>query len=355
MALCPAAAPGLLRACGWGCMRAVVPACSLLGGPEWRRELHVSPAVSAKSLLSKFASKTKKKFWYDSPTLGTQFAKKPDSLLGLMKVQKKQRREDSIHMQTLNSILHKALSDLLSTPEVSEDVYNLNLELSKVSLAVDFSACRAYWIASGNVETDNCVEKVLMRYAPHFRHLLLTRQVLGGVPPIVFVRDKENAVIQEVDRLLAIADFGEDYNRSATHGEFREWEHTSAKRSDSSSKVPSPPDSNLFGIDHGDLNRQIQDYKNRIKDGVKEDIIGLSQRHQEQLAEIRRQKITKKKMRKRKLRLDDNDIAPQNYLMDGYDDSEEFPSEYLEFEDEVVFDQLDEREEEQRTNPKGGS
>lgn len=364
MALCPSLAPGMLRTAiqqAWTgrrvCAHAVGPACCLLGGPMWRidRPLHLSPAVSAKNLLSKFASKTKKKFWYDSPILGTQFVKKPNSILGLMKVQKKQRREDSIRMQTLNSVLYKALTDLLSTPEISDDVYNLNLELSKVSLAVDFSVCRAYWITSGNTEKDNQVEKVLLRYAPHFRHLLLTRQVLGNVPPVVFVRDRKNAMIQEVDRLLSIADFGEDYNRSATDcdDKFRELGHSSVKTFDGSAKVISSPDSSLFGIDHVELNRQIQDYKNKIKDRPqKTDDFELSECQKEQLVEIRKQKIIRKKMRKSKTNLVDNDITPQKYLMDRYsalsnEDNEELSSEHLEIEaaiDEAI-DQLDESEE----------
>lgn len=46
---------------------------------------------------------------------------------------KKTRKEDSIRLKVLNGLLYKSLSELLCTPEVSQEVYDLNVELSKVS------------------------------------------------------------------------------------------------------------------------------------------------------------------------------------------------------------------------------
>lgn len=46
---------------------------------------------------------------------------------------KKTRKEDSIRLRVLNGLLYKSLTELLSTPEVSQEVYDLNVELSKVS------------------------------------------------------------------------------------------------------------------------------------------------------------------------------------------------------------------------------
>ncbi|CAH2284540.1 ribosome-binding factor A, mitochondrial [Pelobates cultripes] len=373
MALYSAALPGMLRGLsrrmwpglpdGRECMCSVTPVCSFQDASSCHvrphRALHVSSAMSAKNLLKKFASKTKKKFWYDSPSLGTHFVKKPDSLLSLMKVQKKEHREDSIRMRTLNSILHKTLTDLLRTPEISNEIYNLNLELSKVSITADFSACRAYWITCGDVETDDQAEKVLTKSAPQFRHHLLTHQVLGSVPPIVFVRDKENAMIQEVERLLAMADFGEDYKTPVTqgHDEIRELGNVSMEAFDTSTEVPPSPTSSLFGIDHANLNRQILDYKHKMRDHETEsDFTVLSQHQQEQLAEIRKQKILKKKMKKLKAKLLDDDITPQRYLMEKYNALNrdiEASSEHIELESEDLTTDQQEEVDEERTHPQG--
>lgn len=45
---------------------------------------------------------------------------------------KKTRREDHVRLRALNGLLHKALSDLLCTPQVSQEVCDLHVELTKV-------------------------------------------------------------------------------------------------------------------------------------------------------------------------------------------------------------------------------
>lgn len=74
--------------------------------------------------------------------------------------------------------------------------------------------------------------------------------------------------------------------------------------------------SNLFGIDHEELNKQILEYKTMRKDQGVEGI-GLSEQQRQQLAEIKKQKnLRRKKARK----ASDDDISPQKYLMDKYDE-----------------------------------
>lgn len=46
---------------------------------------------------------------------------------------KKTKKEDTVRLRVLNGILYKSLTELLCTPEVSQEVYDLNVELSKVS------------------------------------------------------------------------------------------------------------------------------------------------------------------------------------------------------------------------------
>ncbi|XP_053570799.1 putative ribosome-binding factor A, mitochondrial [Bombina bombina] len=315
---------------GRGCARLFVPSSRMPVplGPELvipfslsHRQLHLSSALNRKNLLNKFSSKSKKKFWYDSSSLGNQFVNKPPLLASLMRVQRKEKREDSIRIRALNTILYKALTDLLKTSEVSQEVSDLNVELSKVSVSVDFSACRAYWITSGNDDRDSTIEKVLQKFAPRFRHLLITYQVLGSVPPVVFVRDKEDAMLQKVQELLAIADFGPD--DVIQHADkTRELFFPETEKPEYSDSVSPFPTNNMFGIDHEDLNRQIVDYKKKMKDRLKEhNVIGLSQQQQEQLEEIKKHKVLKKKLRKQKesLRYDD-DVTPQKYLLSKYSD-----------------------------------
>ncbi|XP_015446258.1 putative ribosome-binding factor A, mitochondrial isoform X1 [Pteropus alecto] len=262
----------------------------ILGGA---RDLHCSPVSCGKNLLKKFAAKTKKKFWYEGPSLGPHLAfrflpaapsvsqyslmpavclscpetYKPSQLESLTKsTSQKTRKEDSVRLRALNGLLHKALTDLLCTPEVSQELCDLNVELSKVSLTADFSACRVYWKATPRAERDARAGAALRRSAAQMRHLLMSQQILRNVPPIVFVQDKEAAALAEVDRLLAVADFGLPGEEEAVP--------RNSRREPEAPGTPSPSDASgsavpasLCGIDHEALSRQVAEYKRRTRKG----------------------------------------------------------------------------------------
>ncbi|XP_022415697.1 putative ribosome-binding factor A, mitochondrial [Delphinapterus leucas] len=235
----------------------------LLGGA---RGLHSSPVSCGKNLLKKFASKTKKKFWYEGPSLGSHLTHKPSQLASLTKsTSKRARREDHVRLRALNGLLYKALTELLCTPEVSQELCDLNVELSKVSLTSDFSTCRVFWRTTVSEAQNTNVEAVLQRSAAHMRHLLMSQQTLRNMPPIVFVQDKKNAAVVEVDRLLAIADFGPPDEKDFEQNDF-----STPKALDITSPRdtlgPAAP-SSLCGIDHEALNKQILEYKRRREKG----------------------------------------------------------------------------------------
>uniref|UniRef100_UPI00398F6FCE putative ribosome-binding factor A, mitochondrial n=1 Tax=Pristiophorus japonicus TaxID=55135 RepID=UPI00398F6FCE len=292
------------------------------------RLVHTTGCVHVKkNLLKKFLSKTKKKFWYESPTLGSQLLYKPSNLENVLKPQRKMQKEDTIRMRSLNNILYKAITELLNSNEVSPEVYDHKVEISKVVLTVDFSACRAYWVPSGLVEKDDHIQQVLEKYSPRVRHLLITQQVMGSVPPVVFVRDREQAAIAEVERLLEIADYG---SKEETVDVAQVWnakhlgqvppdsdlKPTSRESTPVSSDLPpSSPEVDLFGIDHDLLNKHILEYKKKNNEKLLEtNNFTLSEQHQEQLAQLKKLKRIKKK--KSKYRLDD--ITPEMYLLEKY-------------------------------------
>ncbi|XP_004716000.2 putative ribosome-binding factor A, mitochondrial [Echinops telfairi] len=270
----------------------------LLGCP---RGLHGSlVSCGNKNLLKKFASKTKKKFWYESPSLGTNLTYKPSKLDSLMKkTPQKTRKEDHVRLRVLNGLLHKALADLLSTSEVSQEVYDLNVELSKVSLTSDFSACRVYWRTSLSAEQNEHTSTVLQKSAAHMRHLLMSQQILRNVPPIIFIQDREGAALAEVDRLLAIADFGPPDEKDLRQDGAREPPLGTA----------SP---GLYGIDHEALHQQVLAYKRQREQlGLGRAKLGLSD-EQEQLVKLARQM-----KRRKKTKPTDHDISPKSFLSGG--------------------------------------
>ncbi|XP_064908364.1 putative ribosome-binding factor A, mitochondrial isoform X1 [Columba livia] len=296
----------------------------------WCRALRSSAALGGtRHLLKKMLRKNKKKFWYDSPSLGSKMIYKPNKMASVLKDdQTKTRKEDNIRCRVLNGLIHKAVAEMMSTCEVNQELYDLKLEICKVSLASNFSACRIYWNPAATMEEESYVESVLQKSAPRIRYLLTSQQILGNVPPIVFVKDKQAAAIKEIEELLSIADFGPPEEvETLSRNDSSELFSSATQSSDS------PMRSNLFGIDHELLNKQIMDYK-RLKVSRDTQSIAWTEEHEQQLSKIQ------KKMKKKKTKNPpDDDITPQKYLLDRHeadywDDNTESVSNY-ELEDEL--------------------
>ncbi|XP_015475244.1 putative ribosome-binding factor A, mitochondrial isoform X4 [Parus major] len=238
--------------------------------PRWCRALRSSAALGgSRNMLRKMFRKKKKKFWYDSPTLGSQ----------------------------------------------------------TVSLSSNFSACRVYWNPASTMEKESYVENVLRKSAPRIRYLLKSQQIVGNVPPVVFIKDKEAAAVKEVEDLLAIADFGPPEEVEPSQNDSSKLFPSTTQSSDS------PMRSNLFGIDHELLNKQIMDYK-KMKVSRHIENIAWTEKQQQQQQQQQLSKI-QKKMKKKKTRNlpDDDDLMPQKHLLDGYeadywDDNTESATDY---------------------------
>ncbi|XP_006875962.1 PREDICTED: putative ribosome-binding factor A, mitochondrial [Chrysochloris asiatica] len=307
----------------------------LLGGcstgrsllPGRPRGLHGSPVSrGSKNLLKKFASKTKKKFWYESPSLGSHLTYKPSKLESLMKnTSKKTKKEDHVRLRALNGLLYKALTNLLGTCEVSQEVCELSVELSKVSLASDFSACRVYWRTSLSAAQNERTRAILQKSTARMRHLLMSQQTLRNVPPIVFVQDREDAAVAEVDLLLTIADFGPpDGKEELVQNDVRE----ALVQTPLSAVTEPAAHPRLCEIDHEALNKQIMEYKRRREKELPSVSLGRPEQAQEQLAELARQM----RRRRKKGKLLIHDISPPNFLLgrEGVDALEDADGMWLE-------------------------
>ncbi|XP_035622202.2 putative ribosome-binding factor A, mitochondrial isoform X1 [Oncorhynchus keta] len=262
-----------------------------------RRDFHTSSECAGKNLLRKFVNKTKKKLWYETPPQGP-----PSNQFSALKPPKKRSQEDNMRTRVLNSILYKAITDLLSSPEVNYEVYNYSVDISRVSLPADFSSCRVYWKTSGMSERDDQIQQALDKSSPRIRYLIMAHQTLGGVPPLVFIKDKQYAAMSEVENLLKMADFGPEDGLG-------EQLHVVESGQSTTSKKPV-----LFGVDHDALNKQILDYKLRVKDTTSNTLAPeLTMQQLEVLADYRKQKIMEKK--KKSKRPVDDDITPKEYLL----------------------------------------
>ncbi|XP_015475243.1 putative ribosome-binding factor A, mitochondrial isoform X2 [Parus major] len=297
--------------------------------PRWCRALRSSAALGgSRNMLRKMFRKKKKKFWYDSPTLGSQTLYKPTNLDFVIKNDLTQtRKEGNMRCRVLNGLIHKAVLEMATTCEVSQEFYDLKLEICKVSLSSNFSACRVYWNPASTMEKESYVENVLRKSAPRIRYLLKSQQIVGNVPPVVFIKDKEAAAVKEVEDLLAIADFGPPEEVEPSQNDSSKLFPSTTQSSDS------PMRSNLFGIDHELLNKQIMDYK-KMKVSRHIENIAWTEKQQQQQQQQQLSKI-QKKMKKKKTRNlpDDDDLMPQKHLLDGYeadywDDNTESATDY---------------------------
>ncbi|XP_021495740.1 putative ribosome-binding factor A, mitochondrial [Meriones unguiculatus] len=283
--------------------------------PGRARALHTSVAsCGSKNLLKKFASKTRKKFWYEGPSLGSQMTHKPSKYEFLMKnTVKKTRKEDSIRLRMLNGLLYKALTELLCTPEVSQAVYDLSVEISKVSVTSDFSACRVYWKIGMSADQNRHTEAVLQRSAAYMRHLLMSQQTLRNVPPIVFIQDKKDILLAEVDRLLAVADFGPPDERDDL---VQDGLRNPNVLSPHDAQEPTTPPT-VCGIDHEALNKQIMEYKRKKEKGLLS--MSLAPPSGRELVPELTRSLRRKKVSSRK----HQDMSLRSFLL-GEEDEDEF-------------------------------
>ncbi|XP_030638617.1 putative ribosome-binding factor A, mitochondrial [Chanos chanos] len=278
----------------------------------WKMNLHTSTCHWATNKLMKMFANKKRKKWYETPQRGL-----PPSPIDALKPQKKRNHEDNARVRVLNSILHKAVADMLSSHEVNSEIPAYGVEISRVSLCPDFSACRIYWKTSWSAERDNQIQQALDKCGPRIRYLLISQQILGSLPPVTFIRDKQYAAVTEVENLLKRADFGpqEDAKNESLNEDRGEMLH--------SVDSPKTKKTVLFGVDHDALHKQIEEYKQRSKDTLTQTTTaGLTQQQLDALAEIRKQKIIEKKKRKSK-KLKDDDITPKAFLLARSNQKEE--------------------------------
>ncbi|XP_053478157.1 putative ribosome-binding factor A, mitochondrial isoform X2 [Ictalurus furcatus] len=181
-------------------------------------------------------------------------------------------------------------------------------ETPQVSLLADYSVCRIYWKTSLSTDRDRQIQQILDKCAPRIRYLLISQQILGSVPPLVFVLDKQYAALKEVENLLKIADYGPGDDS----------EKLVLNEKDAETKVHTVEKKRLdvFGVDHDALYKQIEDYKQRSRDSNSQisSSASLTREQLDALAEIRKQKLIEKKKRKAK-KMKDDDITPKEFLL----------------------------------------
>jgi len=116
-------------------------------------------------------------------------------------------------VQVLNSVFHENITDLLSSTEIDPVLQDHNFLVTKVKYATDGSALHVYW--TGDSAGADLVDK-LPQVAGKLRHTLTQLQIVGRVPHINFIQEKNLHQAVDVEELLARADYGPDYEPMAS-------------------------------------------------------------------------------------------------------------------------------------------
>ncbi|KAK4878078.1 hypothetical protein RN001_010584 [Aquatica leii] len=172
------------------------------------RFLHVSVSRNGQAkVMKKIISGTKqskKKFKYhETPSLPTPTSFSKGSF-------ESKRSTDSKRAQVLNKLFMRYITDLMACGECSSAFVGHGIEVNRVQINPDYTSVNVYWIANGTT-TDDIVEAILNANTGSLRNELAQLKVVGMIPRIKFVKDKQYARLVELDRVLSKADYGEDY------------------------------------------------------------------------------------------------------------------------------------------------
>lgn len=100
------------------------------------------------------------------------------------------------------------ITDMMSMGEVS-NILKEGIEITHVKITPDFKYVNVFWIPN-NDDVSLVNEKALQKCAKILRHELSQLRVIGVVPPIQFIQNKQYFIEKEVERRLATINFEED-------------------------------------------------------------------------------------------------------------------------------------------------
>uniref|UniRef100_A0A0K0DD42 Ribosome-binding factor A n=1 Tax=Angiostrongylus cantonensis TaxID=6313 RepID=A0A0K0DD42_ANGCA len=112
----------------------------------------------------------------------------------LRSVGQRQRHLDQKKINQLSNILQSKIIEAASTSE--------EINLSSVKVNGSFTEVRVWWLCNGVNDEQVCFRN---------KRRVLSELVGVNCPEIQFIPDRSQLIIQEMDRIFRIADYGTDY------------------------------------------------------------------------------------------------------------------------------------------------
>ncbi|XP_043222097.1 uncharacterized protein LOC122381686 [Amphibalanus amphitrite] len=113
-------------------------------------------------------------------------------------------------LEALSAIYLQRLTELLCLGELLPDLADTGLAVTRVQLSGNMRLLYVFWTCSAGADERRIASRLEEAGRP-LRAALTQQRVTGHVPGIKFVRDVESSLLQEVERRLAVADFGPDF------------------------------------------------------------------------------------------------------------------------------------------------
>lgn len=139
--------------------------------------------------------KSKRK-WYTNTDLHNSVNINPTNKLPSLHTRRRMIIRDKLFMQHI--------TDMMSMGEVS-DIIRGAIEIINVKITADFKYVNVFYIPNNDVS-----QEALQKCARIIRHELSQLRVIGIVPPIQFVEDKQYYIQKEVERRLTLINFEEE-------------------------------------------------------------------------------------------------------------------------------------------------
>ncbi|XP_058463078.1 uncharacterized protein LOC131437623 [Malaya genurostris] len=147
-----------------------------------------------------YGSEKNRRKWYESKDM-------PSPAIASIKGQGKQSNR---RLSVLNTLFMEQITDLMASGEFSQEIVGLGIQISRVKVSSDYHFINIFWYVrdSGN---DAEIEKILKRISGGLQHELAQLRLIGNVPRLNFVKDKEYGITASIDSVLRNADYGEDF------------------------------------------------------------------------------------------------------------------------------------------------
>lgn len=162
----------------------------------------------------------------------------------------------------LNKMFMRHVSEIMANGPDGLELIQLGLVITQVKVCQHYHGLNIFWTATA---TDNfdMVQQKLESMKKSVRHQLHQMQVMGNVPHITFVRDFQLSYLDELQAVMANADYGDDFvpgpvKRTNEKSEFDihgervrdQIDDETGEEADAQRSSLPPMRHDVFGVDH---------------------------------------------------------------------------------------------------------